>query len=323
MLEAENYPSHPEPLRVEIEPTNICNAKCDFCPRWNMGRKQGYLDVENLVEFLDRLEEYRDGMWLNQHSENHHRFPRLVFAGIGEPTLHPRIVDIVREGSSRDFETEVVTNGSRLSADLAKQLATAGLTNLAISLHSLDPEIHYALMKLRLEDILPRVKETLKVLDDTDVGVELWRVSSADGSSQSKKSEDERRYKEFLSEYRKKIVVLGPTPAWNRGGQLPHQYWNKVHDTNEVWCEKLYFTLNVAYDGTALMCCCDYSQITAPLGNAWEESIETLQKRREKKFEAPLTEDICKACRRPPDATYRDSVKPTLISLSAVDYRNR
>ena len=42
------------PEIVQIESTNICNAKCVFCPRDDMHRRQGIMSVE-LDEILTRV----------------------------------------------------------------------------------------------------------------------------------------------------------------------------------------------------------------------------------------------------------------------------
>jgi sulfatase maturation enzyme AslB (radical SAM superfamily) len=304
------YPPKPEPIRAEIEATNVCNAKCSFCPRWNITHSKGYIDLSELVGFLYKLEDYSESMWLNKHSEKI-RFPRLVFGGIGEPTLHPRIVDIVSECSSHGFDTELITNGSKLSSSLAYKLADAGLTRLSISLHSLNPQIYNDLMGLRLNTILPRIAEALGALDNTDVDIEIWRVSPPDSSLWKELKKEEKQYRSFLSQYKKSIRILGPTVAWNRGGQLPETYWPTVHDNDKIWCELLYFTFNVAWDGSAVICCCDYPQISVPLGNAWKEPIEVIQKRRYEVFKNPQKQPICQKCRRPKDQTY-EKVYPTL-----------
>ena len=305
------YPPKPEPIRIEIEPTNVCNANCTFCTRGKMKRPKGYLDLKKFSEFLDRLDKYRRSLWLNK-KKGAVIFPRLVFAGLGEPTLHPRIIDIVAEGSSRGFNTEIVTNGISLTLNLAQKLAKAGLCKLSISLHSLDPRIYHSLMGINLDKVLPKIAETLEALDNTNVDIELWRVGPADGSLLPELKKEGKKYKEFLSSYKKNIKVLGPTPAWNRGGQLKVNYWPKVHDSDEIWCQLLYFTLNITWDGTVIMCCCDYSQLTSPLGNAWNESLRTLQKKRNKIFKSLTKELICQNCRRPRDQTYEKNVFPIL-----------
>jgi sulfatase maturation enzyme AslB (radical SAM superfamily) len=307
------YPPFPEPLRVEIEPTNICNACCEFCPRSNMKRKTGYMNIKKYSSFLKRLEKYRDGMWLNKHGGQPYRFPRLVFCGLGEPTLHPRIIDIIRKGGSLRFETELVTNGSTLTKKMAKSFIDSGLNTLAISLHSLDYDKYFRLTGLRLEEVLPRIKDALSVLDGTRVKVEIWRVSRLDGSLLKSDKEEAQNYRKLLSAYKNNIKVLGPTVAWNRGGQYPQKFWGKAKDTEKIWCEKLYFTLNIEWDGNVIMCCCDYAPTSVVLGNAWKDSIKSLQLRRKEKFESSKKERICLLCRRPKDTFYRDYVIPTLV----------
>src|SRR5215210_2556474 len=44
-------PSMPE--IVQIESTNICNAKCVFCPRDDMHRKQGVMDMALYQKIVD------------------------------------------------------------------------------------------------------------------------------------------------------------------------------------------------------------------------------------------------------------------------------
>jgi MoaA/NifB/PqqE/SkfB family radical SAM enzyme len=53
------YPPEPEPVRLEIEPTNICNFNCVFCPREYMKRKEGFMSISKFRDFLDRFEDYR------------------------------------------------------------------------------------------------------------------------------------------------------------------------------------------------------------------------------------------------------------------------
>lgn len=305
------YPPKPEPIRVEIEPTNICNARCVFCPRYNIRRPFGFLDLIKLSDFLSRLYEFKKNMWINNYTSTP-KYPRLVFAGIGEPTLHPQIIDIIKMSQGYGFDTELVTNGSRLDEKLAYEIAEAGLYRLSISLHSLDPKIYYNLMSLKLENVLPRISAALKILDDTEVDIEIWRVSYPN-ISQNEEREREM-FQEFLSRYKKNIRILGPTMAWNRGGQLQLDYHQYTNDGYPIWCQLLYFTFNISWDGRAVLCCCDYSSLSVPLGNAWEESIENIQERRYSIFKDENKPPLCTKCRKPLDNTYEKDIYPKLIS---------
>ena len=43
----------PLPEIVQIESTNICNAKCVFCPRDDMERRQGIMDMALFTKIVD------------------------------------------------------------------------------------------------------------------------------------------------------------------------------------------------------------------------------------------------------------------------------
>src|SRR3954471_12268581 len=46
------------PEIVQIEATNICNAKCVFCPRDEMHRKQGIMSLELFKKVVDECAEF-------------------------------------------------------------------------------------------------------------------------------------------------------------------------------------------------------------------------------------------------------------------------
>jgi MoaA/NifB/PqqE/SkfB family radical SAM enzyme len=58
----------------------------------------------------------------------------VMFGGIGEPTLHPDIIGMVRKIKSLGLKTEMVTNGTRLDGTRLFELWSSGLDTLWISL---------------------------------------------------------------------------------------------------------------------------------------------------------------------------------------------
>lgn len=281
----ETYPKSPEPVRLEIEPTNACNSHCIFCPRHEMDRKIGYMNIKKFRDFLDRFKNYREKMWLNKIS-NSLNYPSITFCGLGEPLLHPEILNFVSESHSRGFKTQVTTNGNLLNEKIVGNLVDSGLDELAISLHSLDPIAYRDLTGLSLDDVLPKITKTLKILKYKPVKVEIWRVTSPDG----KIPNDSNKFNEFISKF-PNVRILGPTPAWNRGGILPHKFWPLAND-GKIWCEKLYFTSSISWDGRAVLCCCDYFKITVLLGNAWKEDFETIQNRKRNIFKIHTSKNM-------------------------------
>lgn len=128
-----------------IEITNVCNAKCDFC---NYARDKTFvqdrvwIDFDKLCQAIDIL--YDRGI----------RY--LTFAG-GEPTLHPKLKDMVAYATQKQMRSSVVTNGSRLSPTLLNDLKASGLKTLFISIDSPSVEDHEG--NRGLPGVCKRIKE--------------------------------------------------------------------------------------------------------------------------------------------------------------------
>lgn len=69
-------------------------------------------------------------------------FQRVILPG-GEPTLYPKILDMIDHIVKRGMHPILVTNGRKLAdRKFVAGLKDAGLKNIAISLQSADPEVH-------------------------------------------------------------------------------------------------------------------------------------------------------------------------------------
>lgn len=115
------------PKRVVVEPTNACNLKCAYCGNKDMLRPRTYLDLALYERLLDEMVELG--------------IPRITLHTIGEPTLHPRIAEMVRMATARERVVTISTNGTRLSEEpLARALVEAGPHLLNVSADAADDE---------------------------------------------------------------------------------------------------------------------------------------------------------------------------------------
>jgi MoaA/NifB/PqqE/SkfB family radical SAM enzyme len=107
--------------KLYLEPTTRCNLSCLECLRRTWGQEPGEMAKETFAAILVQLQS----------------FPHLrtiVFGGFGEPTLHPRLPQMVGELKRARLRVELITNGTLLTRPLAAALAEAGLDRLWISL---------------------------------------------------------------------------------------------------------------------------------------------------------------------------------------------
>jgi len=118
---------------LDLEVTSRCNARCVFCPRDALHRGATHIDF-SLVERI--AAELKDAPRR-----------RVVLCGVGEPLLHPRILDIVERLSAAGAEVCMTTNGAALTPAQFLHLEARGLAQLNVSLNALSESTHAALMK--------------------------------------------------------------------------------------------------------------------------------------------------------------------------------
>ncbi|MBN1792130.1 radical SAM protein [Candidatus Woesearchaeota archaeon] len=286
-----------EPIRIEFELTNYCNASCEFCPRFNIA-DYGFMELEQFSAMIAKIRDIRQGLSVFQHNPSL-GFPHVVFGGYGEALLHKDFPEFISIAKVNYLPTELITNGALLTLENCKRLVTSGLDKLSISLHTLDSKVNEQIMNRA--DTKETVRSALEFLDDFPIGVEIWRVGRLDGGRYDL-NEDADAFKRFLSPFKKEIPVLGPTPAWNRGGQYQSTFYPKVRDSEEVRCHTLNYSLSVSFNGDLVLCCCDFSLKSVKLAENWDFDFATIQKKVEYCQQNPP--QICQECGKPKDTYY-------------------
>ena len=109
------------PEIVQIESTNICNAKCVFCPRDEMERKQGIMEWDLYTKVVDECATLG--------------ITHLRMHNYGEALVDKKLPEKIAYAKGKGIrEVGVITNGSLLGPDVAKAVVEAGLDAVNISL---------------------------------------------------------------------------------------------------------------------------------------------------------------------------------------------
>jgi radical SAM protein with 4Fe4S-binding SPASM domain len=134
---------------LDINPTELCNRRCVFCPRADMELYPN----QNLHISLDLCSKIADELRSLKYTGG------VALSGYGEPTLHPDFVEVVKI-FGKDIRTELITSGDFLTPQSVADLYDAGISQILVSLydgpHQLDhfrqifseakvPESHYFL----------------------------------------------------------------------------------------------------------------------------------------------------------------------------------
>jgi MoaA/NifB/PqqE/SkfB family radical SAM enzyme len=113
--------------KLYIEPTSRCNLACRTCMRNTWGEPEGDMAPDTFARIIASLRDLDPP-------------PGVFFGGIGEPLVHPLILDMVRAAKSAAARVELITNGTLLDDTRARGLIAAGLDRLWVSLDGATPE---------------------------------------------------------------------------------------------------------------------------------------------------------------------------------------
>lgn len=118
-------PQHPRSVQVEL--TTRCNLTCGYCTHKDL-KVQEDISMERLDELFNKID--------------FSKVDNVDFTGLGEPMMHNNLPEIIRRLKQRGSPASirVVTNGTVLSRARIKELCDAGITSIAFSIDSMNPE---------------------------------------------------------------------------------------------------------------------------------------------------------------------------------------
>ena len=117
-------PKKPDIRYLYMEITNRCNLRCEMCFKQYWEDEEGDMDWDLFIKVLDDAEELPE-------------LEMVYFGGIGEPTVHPRFMDMVEEVKKRGFALGISTNGFLLTKERARRLVELGVDLIYISLDAI------------------------------------------------------------------------------------------------------------------------------------------------------------------------------------------
>jgi radical SAM protein with 4Fe4S-binding SPASM domain len=114
---------------ISINPTEMCNRKCHFCPRTDpkiYKNQRVHISKETIQA-------------LSKEMKKNNYLGKVSWSGFGEPMMNPELLELVSiiRDENPDAIQEINTNGDYLKGDVNKidELYDAGITYIIISLY--------------------------------------------------------------------------------------------------------------------------------------------------------------------------------------------
>ncbi|HJQ89940.1 MAG TPA: radical SAM protein [Propionibacteriaceae bacterium] len=221
------------PEIVQIESTNICNAKCVFCPRDEMHRRQGVMSVELFRKIVDECVEL--GI---THVRMHN---------YGEALIDRRLVEKVRYAKEKGIsEVGMISNGSLITEHVARGLIEAGLDAINISVDASGKDIFESTrIGLNYDKVIANIERLVRIRAELGRRRPKLILSFV----RQNNSADEQAFIEHWKQIADKIHI---TDLHNWAGTL-----NQESDVNYP-CYRPWLTFTVLWDGRVSLCCADF-----------------------------------------------------------------
>lgn len=266
------------PEIVQIESTNICNAKCVFCPRDEMQRRQGIMTVELFRKIVDECADLG--------------ITHIRMHNYGEAFMDRKLVEKVRYAKQRGIrEVGMISNGSLITEPVARGMIEAGLDAINISVDASGKEVFEATrIGLKYDKVIANIERLLRLRTESGKRRPKLILSFV----RQNNSADESAFIEHWRSIADKIHV---TDLHNWAGTL-----NTKSDVNYP-CYRPWLTFTVLWDGRVSLCCADFDGKTI-LGNLNTQTIaevwnaEPYRNVRREHLESGGP-DVCRACDLP------------------------
>jgi len=144
--------SHGGLRKVFVEPTNDCNLACRTCVRTTWEEPPGRMAWTTFERLVADLRDFPS-------------VETMAFFCVGEPLLHPQLVDMVALAHERGYRTEVTSNALLLTPELADGLCAAGLDQFVVSIDGAGAE---SFADVRSGASLDRVVSNVRLLSVFD-----------------------------------------------------------------------------------------------------------------------------------------------------------
>lgn len=160
---------------IEINPTELCNRTCSFCPRSD----PKIYPNQNLNMSLETVKVLKNQLALTDYQGDIH------ITGFGEPLLNPDILELIHIFST-GYHTELITNGDRLLKGniTHQQLKSAGLNLLIVDCYDGESHVNFMNELLQSCEISYRIRDHYD--DGTEKLIELYNFNNRGGITKPK-----------------------------------------------------------------------------------------------------------------------------------------
>lgn len=286
-----------QPLRVLIDPCDICNFRCDFC----FQSKKNFVGSKMTTLIFDTI--------VNQLMEFERPINVVHMYGLGEPLINENLPDFIFKIKKNNVAKEVAitSNGSLLSKELSHKLINAGLDRLSISLNGINDEHFKSIVGVNVN--FDRMYEQIKYFYSIREKCHLHVKINGDYFCE----EDKEKFVYLFKDCTDSLNIDHVVNVWP-GLEVTENDTQRMYDYDlenlkmkesgrKAVCPLMFYELLIHSDGSVSPCCVDYNFKNENLGNVLCDNIKSiwegkkiLEIRRQALRGENISYEICRDC---------------------------
>ncbi len=275
------------PVELILEITNNCNLECIMCPRVNMKRPVGSMDIELFKSIIDQIKNHIELVYLS--------------GGLGEPTMHRKLKEMIEYAKKQNVRIGISTNATLLSEKIANDILEAKPDILLLSLDGATKETHEKIrVGSKFEKTMANVEKFLELKANKKANLPYTVVQMVYmPENQSEADAFKNKWKKFKSvndiRMKKFLHLQGANYFPDSNGEIKMT-------PKEPSCVLPWRQLSISWDGKLSICCRDL-EFTTIIGELKANTISELwNSEKMKEFRKKLSSGkkneipICKGC---------------------------
>jgi radical SAM protein with 4Fe4S-binding SPASM domain len=256
------------PFLAYIDPTNVCNFKCQYCPTADkgllkqVGRPDGLMTMAMFEKIVEDLKKFPNKLRLCSLYKD------------GEPTLNKHLPEMIRMVKDAGVAERVwtKTNGTRLEPGLNRRLVEAGLDMICVSISAVDAVKYKEIVGVAADydKLVAGVRDLYEHRGELEIYVKI-------AESPQLTKEDLQKFFDDFSPIATHISVeklmgwsYSNLKDWTLGTN-PTTY-DGLPFTPKVACPLPFYVVAINWNGDVSMCANDWALKTV-VGNVGEESL--------------------------------------------------
>ena len=251
------------PFMILIEVTNDCMLNCIMCPHSKIKENTGYMHFDLFKKIIDEC-------------SHHYSLGYLVFSGMGEPLLHPKLLEMSKFAKSKGIPNiRLVTNAILLSKQKTSEiLENSGFDEIAISLDAVSEKTY---QKIKGSSNFQIVQNNITYLLNQRAKRKQWKPFVRLHILKMKETVYE--ISDFLKKW-KPLLGKGDyiliKDVHNFAGQVEDKRLDEqIYTGKRLPCRQLWEFLYISWNGDVMPCCMDVFK-KLNIGNLYKSSLKGL-----------------------------------------------